>query len=64
MAWQKEHGYGKRSLVETTMGRFKSIVGDRLYARHDDAQPAELAVDIKALNQMMNLVKPISVKVG
>ena len=64
MAWQKAHGYGRRSLVETTMGRYKSIIGDRLHARHDDAQPVELAVGIKALIRMTNLAKPASVRVG
>ncbi|MGI9508648.1 MAG: IS5 family transposase, partial [Geminicoccaceae bacterium] len=39
MAWQKAHDYGRRSLVETAIGRYKSIIGDRLHARHDDAQP-------------------------
>ena len=64
MAWQKAHGYGRRSLVETTMGRYKSIIGGRLYARHGDAQPVELAIGIKVLNRMMNLAKPVSVRVG
>lgn len=42
IAWQKAHDYGRRSLVETTMGRYKSIIGDRLHARHDDAQAVEV----------------------
>ena len=62
-SWQKAHGYGRRSLVETTMGRYKSIIGDRLHARHDDAQPVEVAIGINVLNRMMNLAKPISVRV-
>ena len=61
MAWQKAHDYGRRSLVETTM---ESIIGDRLHARHDDAQPVELAIGIKVLNRMTNLAKPVSVRVG
>ena len=64
MAWQKAHDYGRRSLVETTMGRYKSIIGDRLRSRHDDAQPVEVAIAIKVLNQMMKLAEPISVRVG
>ena len=64
MAWQKAHGYGRRSLAETTMGRYKSIIGGRLHARHGDAQPVELAIGIKVLNHMTNLAKPASVKVG
>ena len=54
MAWQNAHGYGRRSLVETTMGRYKSIIGNWLHARHSDAQPVELAIGIKVLNRMMN----------
>jgi len=64
MAWQKAHDYGRRSLVETTMGRYKPIIGDRLPARHDDAQPVEAAMGIKSLNQVMTPSKPTPVKVG
>ncbi|MGI9435351.1 MAG: IS5 family transposase, partial [Geminicoccaceae bacterium] len=64
MAWQKAHDYGRHSLVETTLGRYKSIIGDRLHARHDDAQPVELAIGIKILNRMTKLAKPVSDKVG
>ena len=64
MAWQKAHDYGRRSLVETAIGRYKSFISDRLHARHGDAQPVELAIGIKVLNQMTNLAKPISVRVG
>ena len=64
IAWQKAYDYGRRSLVETTMGRYKSIIGDRLHARHDDAQPVEVAIGINVLNRMMNLAKPISVRVA
>ncbi|MGI9507701.1 MAG: IS5/IS1182 family transposase, partial [Geminicoccaceae bacterium] len=64
IAWQKAHDYGRRSLVETTMGRYKSIIGDRLRARHADAQSVEVAIGINVLNQMMNLAKPISVRVA
>jgi hypothetical protein len=33
MAWQKTTGYGRRSLVETTIGRYKAAIGPRLRAR-------------------------------
>ena len=62
--WPKAHGRGRRSLVETTMGRYKSIIGDRLHARLDDAQPVELAIGIKVLNHMTNIAKLASVEVG
>ena len=30
MKWQVSTGYGKRSLVETAIGRYKSIIGGRV----------------------------------
>ena len=64
IASQKAHDYGKQSLVETAIGQYKSIIGDRLRSRHDDAKPVEFAIGIMLFNQMTNLAKPISVRVG
>jgi transposase len=33
LGWQRRSGYGRRSLVETAMYRYKSIIGRRLHAR-------------------------------
>jgi transposase len=33
LAWQASTGYGRRSLVETAMGRYKMLIGPRLRAR-------------------------------
>jgi transposase len=33
LGWQKATGYGRRAPVETTMGRYKAIIGPRLRAR-------------------------------
>jgi len=33
LAWQKAVGYGKRALVETMMGCWKTLIGARLRAR-------------------------------
>ncbi|MGI9435184.1 MAG: hypothetical protein ACR2Q4_10220 [Geminicoccaceae bacterium] len=63
MVWQKAANYGCRSLVETAFGRYRSIIGDSLSARDDDAQVAEVAIGIKALNRMIRTAKPISVRV-
>ena len=41
---------------------YKSIIGDRLHARHDAVQRVEVAIGISILNRMMNLSKPISVR--
>jgi len=51
LKWQRETGYGRRSLVETTMGRYKSLIGPRLRARDFVRQQTEAAVGILVLNQ-------------
>jgi hypothetical protein len=38
LKWQAATGYGKRSLVETAIGRYKSIIEHRLRARSFGAQ--------------------------
>jgi hypothetical protein len=42
MAWQKATGYGRRSLVETAIGRYKHIIGSTLRARSNDGQGGEV----------------------
>jgi hypothetical protein len=44
LAWQASVGYGQQSLVETTMGRFKTLIGPRLRARSLAAQQTASAV--------------------
>ena len=58
MAWQKATDYGRRSLVETAFGRYKTIIGDSLSARDDDGQMTEAAISIKVLNRMTGAAKP------
>lgn len=41
MKWQAATGYGKRSLVENAIGRYKSIIGSRLRARSFGGQKTE-----------------------
>ena len=62
MAWQKETGYGRRSLVETAIGRYKHIIGSTLRARSSDGLAGEAAIAIRALNHMIHIAKPISVR--
>jgi hypothetical protein len=64
MAWQKATGYGRRSLIETAIGRYKSIIGSRLRARTFAAQQGEVAIAVEALNRMIRIAKPISVRVA
>jgi hypothetical protein len=62
LAWQKATDYGQRSLVETTMGRYKALIGPRLRARGFAAQQTEAAIGIAVLNQMLVAGRPDSVR--
>jgi Transposase DDE domain len=62
LAWQKATDYGKRSLVETTMGRYKALIGPRLRARGFAAQQTEAAIGVAVLNQMLAAGHPKSVR--
>ena len=62
LAWQATTGYGQRSLVETTMGRYKSLIGPRLRARGLAAQQTEAAIGVAVLNRMLVAGRPDSVR--
>jgi hypothetical protein len=62
MAWQKATGYGRRSLVETAIGRYKHIIGPALRAGSDNGQDGEVAIAVHTLNRMIRIAKPISVR--
>ncbi len=62
LTWQKQTEYGKRSLVETTMGRYyKGLIGSRLRARQFDTQQTEVAIGVLVLNRMLDAGRPHSV---
>jgi hypothetical protein len=63
MAWQRATGYGRRSLAETTVGRYKAIIGPKLRARTLSAQQGEVAIAAEVLNRMIRVAKPISMRV-
>jgi transposase len=62
LGWQKETNYGKRALVETTMGRYKAIIGPGLRARDLPRQQTEAANAIAVLNRMLDAGRPNSVR--
>jgi transposase len=64
MAWQKATGYGRRSLVETAVGRYKAIIGPKLRARILPAQQGEAAMAAEVLNRMIRVAKPISIRIA
>ena len=62
MAWQKATGYGRRSLVETAIGRYKHSIGPKLRARSAEGQQGEVAIAVNVLNRMIRTTKPVSVR--
>ena len=61
--WQKAVGYGKRSLVETAMFRYKTLIGPRLRARAFAAQKTEARIGCAVINRVTQLGMPISQRV-
>jgi hypothetical protein len=61
--WERAVGYGKRSLVETAMFRYKTLIGPTLRARTLPAQRTEARVDCCVINQMTQLGMPLSQRV-
>ena len=64
MEWQRATGYGRRSLGETAICRYKHLIGPRLRARSLPGQRGEVALAVQALNRMIRIAKPISVRVA
>jgi hypothetical protein len=62
LGWQVATDYGKRSLVETTMGRYKTLIGPRLRARGFAAQQTEAAIGGAVLNRMLAAGRPDSIR--
>ncbi len=60
MGWQRTTGYGRRNQIETTMGRYKHLIGAKLRARTNPGQHVEVALAINALNRMIRTAKPVS----
>jgi hypothetical protein len=58
MAWQKASGYNLRAKVETSIGRYKRMIGDALRSRTDQTEATEVAVAVAALNRMLGLGRP------
>jgi hypothetical protein len=62
MKWQAATDYGKRALVETAIGRYKSTIGPRLRARSFAVQQTEVAISCTILNRMLGCARPKSVR--
>jgi hypothetical protein len=63
IAWQRSSGYNRRSLAETAVFRYKTIIGRRLYARTLPNQRTEAKIGCNVLNRMTRLGMPASVRI-
>ena len=61
--WRKESGAHRQANAENGMSRYKRIVGDRLRARHCQAQRKEALIAVHVINRMTALGMPESVKI-
>ena len=62
--WRRSTGHGRRSLVETAIGRYKALIGPRLRARTLANQQGEVALGSEVLNRMIRAAKPVSVRIA
>src|SRR3981081_236453 len=58
IGWQNATGYGRRNHAETTMARYKYLIGPRLRARNLSGQQGEVAIAVAALDKMIRTAKP------
>ena len=64
MGWQKASGYNRRALAEAAISRYKRVIGDALRSRTDERQATEVAIAVHALNRMLELGRPESVRIA
>jgi hypothetical protein len=64
MGWQKSSGYNRRALAEAAVSRYKRVIGDTLRSRTDGRQATEVAIAVEALNRMLELGRPESVRIA
>ncbi len=62
--WHTSSGYSKRSMVENTMYRYKTIIGRSMRSRTLDGQRVEVQLASKILNTMTSLGMPDSFRVA
>ena len=64
MGWQRASGYNIRARAEAAIGRFKGVIGDGLRSRTDQRRATEVDVAVHALNRMLELGRPESVRIA
>ena len=63
IAWQRVVGYGRRSLGETAMSRYKALIGPGLRTRSLPARKTEARAACSVLNRMTRLGMPASQRI-
>jgi len=58
--WKQQSGYHRRSIAETTMFRFKKILGNNLHAVLFKNQAVEAMIKCNILNKMAAVAMPLS----
>jgi hypothetical protein len=64
MGWQQRSGYTRRALVEAAISRIKRVIGDGLRSRTEPRRATEVAIGVDALNRMLELGRPESVRIA
>jgi hypothetical protein len=64
IGWQERSGYTRRALVESAISRFKRVIGDALRSQTDRRRATEVAIAVHALNHMLELGRPQSIRIA
>jgi Transposase DDE domain len=64
MGWQRRSGYNKRARVEAGIARWKQVIGDGLRSHTEERRQSEVDVAVHVLNRMLELGRPISVRIA
>ncbi len=64
LGWQRAVDYGKRSLAEVAMFRYKKLIGRGLHTRTLPTQKTEATFAYKVINIMTSLGMPVSRRVA
>jgi hypothetical protein len=63
-AWRKALGSTTRAQIEATIGRFRQVIGDGLRSRTDPRRGTEVVAAAHVLNRMLELGRPIAVRIA
>jgi hypothetical protein len=64
MGWQKASRYPIRARAEAAIARWKQVIRDGLRSHADERRATEVEVAVHALNRMLELGRPISVRIA